>query len=78
MFPVLKTLSPEEKDDDGGYAAFEEAMISNRNVTMAERAMPIIDKGNAFIAVGALHLPGEKGVPQLLSERGYTVTAVAM
>ncbi|MEO1398463.1 MAG: TraB/GumN family protein, partial [Pseudomonadota bacterium] len=28
----------------------------------------------AFIAVGALHLPGELGLVQLLKDRGYSVT----
>ena len=37
--------------------------------------LPIIDKGNAFIAVGALHLPGEQGLVSLLKSRGYTITA---
>jgi uncharacterized protein YbaP (TraB family) len=33
-------------------------------------------KGGQFIAVGALHLPGEEGVLNLLSGRGYRLTAV--
>ena len=32
--------------------------------------------GNAFIAVGALHLPGPDGLIELLRKAGYTVTAV--
>ena len=32
--------------------------------------------GNAFIAVGALHLPGREGLIELFREAGYTVTAV--
>ncbi|MCB8829204.1 TraB/GumN family protein [Escherichia coli] len=34
-----------------------------------------MDKGNAFIAVGALHLPGEKGLVALLRSKGFTVEA---
>jgi uncharacterized protein YbaP (TraB family) len=43
---------------------------------MAERAAPILDSGNVFMAVGALHLPGKDGVIELLRQQGFTVTAV--
>lgn len=75
VWPLFRQMQPPgtEQDTDG-YAAFEEALIDTRNVTMADHAEPIIDKGNAFIAVGALHLPGEKGLVEMLRKRGYTVT----
>ncbi|HYQ72222.1 MAG TPA: TraB/GumN family protein [Gammaproteobacteria bacterium] len=37
---------------------------------------PHLKAGNAFIAVGALHLPGETGLLSLLEQRGYTVRAI--
>ncbi len=43
---------------------------------MAERAEPILQAGPTFIAVGALHLPGETGLVKLLRAKGYSVTAV--
>ncbi len=43
---------------------------------MRDRALPLLGKGGAFIAVGALHLPGDKGLVALFREAGYTVTAV--
>lgn len=77
FWPFFRTVTPEGTDEtDGGYAAFEETMVLARNRTMAERAAPLIDRGGAFIAVGALHLPGEEGVVALLREAGYAVTAV--
>ncbi|MEX6508306.1 TraB/GumN family protein [Jiella sp. M17.18] len=57
-----------------GDAAFEERVVTDRNVRMAERLQPILSKGGAFVAVGALHLPGEKGVVALLRKDGWTVT----
>ena len=51
-----------------------EQLIDKRNERMAERLVATLDKGNAFIAVGALHLPGEKGLLQLLRNKGFIVT----
>ena len=51
-------------------------MITGRNKVMVEHAAPILAKGNAFIAVGALHLPGPEGLVEQLRKAGYTVTAV--
>ena len=56
--------------------AFLRRLIDDRNVHMIERMLPRLKQGAAFIAIGALHLPGEKGILQLLTERGYTVSVV--
>lgn len=48
-------------------------MMSDRNVRMAERASPLLDKGGAFIAVGAGHLSGEKGLVALLRAKDWRV-----
>ena len=39
-------------------------------------ALPLLEKGNAFIAVGALHLPGAEGLVELFRQSGYKVTPV--
>jgi uncharacterized protein YbaP (TraB family) len=41
---------------------------------MVERMLPHIAERSAFIAVGALHLPGEEGILSLLEQRGYRVS----
>lgn len=75
--PVLTAAFPETVGTDiDGYAHFEEEVIRKRNHTMADRSQPILQKGNAFVAVGALHLPGEEGVIELLRKQGWTVTRV--
>ncbi|MCL6707396.1 TraB/GumN family protein [Pseudomonas sp. R2.Fl] len=74
--PMLKAVTGEDSENDGAYAAFEQRIVTDRNRVMAERGAPIIDAGNAFIAVGALHLPGEEGLIELLRKQGYTVTRV--
>lgn len=52
------------------------ALLSDRNVRMADRVDPMIRKKSTFIAVGALHLPGKDGVIELLRKKGYRVEAV--
>jgi len=53
-----------------------ERVIVERNHRMAERMQAALRLGNRFIAVGALHLPGEQGLLMLLSGRGYRVTRI--
>jgi uncharacterized protein YbaP (TraB family) len=43
---------------------------------MADRLEPHLAGGDAFVAVGALHLPGQRGLLGLLEERGYSVESV--
>lgn len=77
FWPMMDAVMPGE-DSEAGYAAFEEVMVTRRNRSMAEMAADFINDGGAFIAVGALHLPGEEGLVALLQERGYTVSPVEM
>jgi hypothetical protein len=51
-------------------------LLVRRNRRMARRLIPHLRAGNAFIAIGALHLPGATGVLSLLERQGFTVTAV--
>jgi uncharacterized protein YbaP (TraB family) len=52
---------------------FQEAAIFSRNRRMVDRLTPYIERGGVFAAVGALHLPGEQGMLNLLQQRGYPV-----
>jgi uncharacterized protein YbaP (TraB family) len=51
-------------------------LLGDRNGHMAARAAPLLDKGGAFIAVGALHLSGKGGLIELFRAQGYTVSKV--
>ena len=53
-----------------------ERLINARNLRMTERMIARLDEGAAFVAVGAMHLPGERGMLHLLERRGYTVSRV--
>lgn len=59
-------------------AALNEAMMSEildgRNRAWLPGLEAELSKGGAFVAVGALHLPGEAGLVELLRMKGYTVT----
>jgi uncharacterized protein YbaP (TraB family) len=55
---------------------FNTRLIDERNHRMAERMQARLEKGGQFIAVGALHLPGEEGVLNLLSRKGYRLSVV--
>lgn len=48
--------------------------ITDRNLVMAERMVPWMQKHSTFVAVDSLNLPGEKGIISLLEGRGFTVT----
>ena len=74
---LLESLSTQQLDaTTSSNSKFKENMLDNRNKIMLERMQPRLDEGNAFIAVGALHLAGKAGLLNLLAQQGYTVTAV--
>ena len=54
----------------------EDALIYDRNKTWAQKLPAIMKAAPTFVAVGALHLPGNKGLLSLLKKQGYTVEAV--
>lgn len=55
---------------------FQQRLVVDRNHRMADRMRQYLQQGNAFVAVGALHLPGEEGLLNLLEQQGYTVRRV--
>ena len=62
--------------DPGLAERFRAAALDVRNLRMSERIMELLDEGGHFIAVGALHLPGDKGILQRLHAAGYETTSV--
>jgi len=57
-------------------AVMTKRVIHDRNVVMAFRMQRQLRRGNAFVALGALHLYGGKGVLALLEDDGYRATRV--
>ena len=62
--------------EDKSLKEFEDDLLYNRNSNW----IPIIEKqmkaNSIFVAVGTAHLPGKKGVLNLLRESGYSVKAI--
>lgn len=51
-------------------------LVNKRNMRWVKIISKLIEKNSAFIAVGAGHLPGEKGLLQLLIKNKYAVNPV--
>ncbi len=51
-----------------------ETLLYKRNEKWAKELQTIMMQGPTFIAVGALHLAGDRGLVNLLRQQGYTVT----
>jgi uncharacterized protein YbaP (TraB family) len=65
-------MSAESEIDD----RLLQRLLTQRNQRMAQRMQPYLQQGDAFIAIGALHLPGQGGVLHLLEQQGYAVSPV--
>ena len=55
---------------------FDKVLVDKRNKTMYKGFRKIAKKQHVFCAVGAAHLPGDKGLIGLLRKKGYTVEPV--
>lgn len=51
-------------------------ILFKRNDVMVERMQKWLASGNSFIAVGALHLTGERGILRQLNDKGWALKVV--
>ena len=58
------------------YALLTKRVVTDRSVVMAHRLFAPLRRGRSFVAVGALHLYGRKGLLRLLQEQGHAVKRV--
>lgn len=62
--------------DERNY--FIEAGILDRNQRMLKSLLPQLENNTVFVAVGALHLPGDRGLINLLRQHGYQLHPLDM
>jgi len=74
--PLQLAMARQVGIGDGAFVGFQQKLLIERNEKMLAVAKPLLSQGGAFIAVGALHLPGKQGLVELLRQAGYTVTAI--
>jgi len=74
----LTELSKDQMTDPGNGAVdrLMDRMLNDRNIKMFNRLLPLIKQENSFIAVGALHLPGETGLLNQFLREGFSVSVV--
>jgi uncharacterized protein YbaP (TraB family) len=61
---------------DAGMSGFTDLLLYKRNANWVVKLKELFKGKSLVIAVGAGHLPGEKGVISLLKKEGYTVEPV--
>ncbi|MBT8040294.1 MAG: TraB/GumN family protein [Gammaproteobacteria bacterium] len=76
----LEALSNEQMTElsDEAREYFLREGIDERNRRMLESMAPELAQGGVFVAVGALHLPGENGLVSLLRAGGYDLEPLPM
>ncbi len=72
----LKRLEALLIETDAGISGFTDILLYHRNQNWVEKLKSLLPKKSLLIAVGAGHLPGEKGVINLLRKEGYKLTPI--
>ena len=62
--------------DEDIFDRYIQGILYDRNERMLERIIAYLDNGSTFIAVGALHLAGEKGLLHMLKNKNYKITRI--
>lgn len=63
-------------NDEPGFEEQKAVLLTNRNNNWVSQLKNILPQSNIFIAVGAGHLAGEKGLIQLLKNEGYILKPI--
>jgi hypothetical protein len=72
----LEKLSNLINNSESSIMTYEDLLLNNRNRNWVHKLKTIMKERPVTIAVGAGHLPGDKGVISLLRKEGYTLRAV--
>jgi uncharacterized protein YbaP (TraB family) len=69
----LSALEKLTAEDESGIGGNLDLLLYGRNKNWVEQFKVMASKSSILLAVGAGHLPGEKGVLELLRKNGYTL-----
>jgi uncharacterized protein YbaP (TraB family) len=72
----LNKMDELTQKEDMGIKNFTNILLYNRNINWVAKLQPLMQKNSLVVAVGAGHLPGAKGVINLLRLAGYKVEPV--
>jgi len=62
-------------EDVSGYPELYDTIVASRNRLWVDTIDALLEQREDYlVVVGALHLVGEDGVPQLLEQRGVRIT----
>ncbi len=76
LWPLHAELAARNGADAKALTAYRDNVFTARNIRMRDRTMLHLQTGGIFIAVGAMHLPGDSGLVELFKEAGYKLTAI--
>lgn len=76
MYKISTRFIPDEPENEQWRQIYLKHVIEIRNIVMEHYMRKPMRLRDTFIAVGALHLYGEKGVLALMEKDGYTVSRV--
>ena len=72
----LDKLEEMTRNENMGMKEFTDLLLDSRNVEWAKKLQQLMKDESLVVAVGAGHLPGAKGVINLLRKAGYKVEPV--
>lgn len=72
-----KLYKLEELITEGMPGIFYDMLIERRNENMLNAMLPLIKEKSTFTAIGAGHLPGEKGLIELLKKEGFILKPIS-
>jgi uncharacterized protein YbaP (TraB family) len=76
VWKLTQEMAPHSGLDNVTLTSLRAALVSQRNIRMRDRALPLLERGRAFIAIGAMHHIGDDGLVALLRDAGFTLTPI--
>ncbi len=74
---LYEDMSGYSEKEVKAYEEYGKLMITDRNINMAEKAKQYLSQGkDVFFVVGEMHMVGEGGIVNLLTDAGYKVEQV--